>query len=330
MGKVTNRRDFLKTATAAGVMIGVGAPAMAQNRGLRWGSSSLGSSGYVILEAMSNVTNAHSDLKNSVQATAGTTENFALMGSGDLDIAHTTSIDWVSAARGDKPFSGPIEANQLLSYVKWVVPPLVHADSDIKSITDLKGKKYSASKPGSGAASLSRILLKHADVIDDVEWVFGGWKEVYNNFQVGQIDCIFGIFTNGNPIGLVTQVSTAVPLRALEYPQGILEASAAENPGILIGELTPENWPMLEAPVRAPIFTGILGAATSVTAEEGYTITKSVLDNLEQVKGFGKPLAGLGVESAVNNLLSAYPVNAGAAQYFKEQGVWREELKIAG
>ena len=97
-----------------------------------------------------------------------------------------------------------------------------------------------------------------------------------------------------------------------------------------MGELTPEDWPMLEEPVRAPIFTGILGAASSVSAEDGYTITKSVLDNLEEVKSFGKPLAGLGVESAVNNLLEAYPVNAGAAQYFKEQGVWRDELKIAG
>ena len=329
MGNTLDRRTFLKTATAAGLTLTAGQSVMAQSKGLRWGSSSLGSSGYVILEAMSNVTNSHSDLKNAVQATAGTTENFALMGSGDLDIAHTTSIDWVAAARGDKPFSGPIEANQLLSYVKWVVPPLVHADSDIKTIADLKGKKYSASKPGSGAASLSRILLKHANVIDDIDWVYGGWKEVYNNFQVGQIDCIFGIFTNGSPIGLVTQVGTAVPLRALEYPQEIIDASAAENPGILTGELTPDDWPMLDAPVRAPIFTGVLGSATSVSAEDGYTITKSVLDNLEEVKSFGKPLAGLGVESAVNNLLAAYPVNAGAAQYFKEQGVWRDELKIA-
>ena len=330
MSSTVNRRSFLKTAAATSLAMTAGAPLMAQTKGLRWGSSSLGSSGYVILEAMSNVANKHTDLKNSVQATAGTTENFALMGSGDLDIAHTTSIDWVAAFRGDKPFSGPIEANQLLSYVKWVCPPLVHADSDIKTIADLKGKKYSASKPGSGAASLSRILLKHADVIDDIEWVYGGWKEVYNNFQVGQIDCIFGIFTNGAPIGLVTQVGTAVPLRALEYPQEILDAGAAENPGILTGELTPDDWPMLEAPVRTPLFTGVLGAANSVSAEDGYAITKAVLDNVEEVKSFGKPLAGLGLEAAVGNLLEAYPVNAGAAQYFKEQGVWRDELKIAG
>ena len=324
-----SRRTFLAGTGAVGASALIGNSALAAGEALRWGSSSLGSSGYVILEAMANVTNKHTDMKNAVQATAGTTENFALMGSGDLDIAHTTSIDWVSAFKGEKPFPGPIEANQLLSYVKWFCPPLVHADSDIKTIADLKGRKYSASKPGSGAASLSRILFENAGIKDDVEWVYGGWKEVYNNFQVGQIDCIFGIFTNGNPIGLVKQVGTAVNLRALEYPDDVLAASAKQNPGVLTAELTPDLWDMLDGPVKTPAFGGILGAAKSVSAEAGYNITKSVLDNVDEVKKFGKPLAGVGLESAVNNLLSAYPVNAGAAQYYKEKGVWRDDLKIA-
>lgn len=327
-----NRRGFLNSAAAAGTASLVGMPALAQSGRLRWGSSSLGSSGYVILEAMANVTNNHSDMRNSVQATAGTTENFALLGSGDLDIAHTTSIDWVSAFRGESPYPGRIEANQLLSYVRWLCPPLVHEDSDIQSISDLRGRKYSASRPGSGAAALSRILLEAADLGEngsDVDWVYGGWREVYNNFQLGQIDCIFGIFTNGAPIGLITQVNTAVPLRALEYPQEILDAAIDRNPGILVADLTPEDWPVLQAPVRSPVFTGILGAATSVSAEDGYTIVSSVLNNIEEVKSFGQPLAGIGIEAAVNNLLTSYPVNAGAAQYFQEQGVWRDELQIA-
>ena len=327
-----NRRSLLKGLAATGLATTLGAPAFARDGALRWGSSSLGSSGYVILEAMSNVANKHGGMKNSVQATAGTTENFALMGSGDLDVAHTTSIDWVSAFRGEKPYPGVIEANQLLSYVKWLMPPLVHADSDIKTIADLKGRRYSASKSGSGAASLSRILFEAAGLGaqgKDMDWVYGGWKEVYNNFQLGQVDCVMGIFTNGSPHGLVTQVGTVVPLRPLEFDQATLEAAAEKNLGILIGELSPDNWDMIDKPQRSPVFTGVLGAATSVSAEDGYNIVSSVLNNLEETKAFGKPLAGLGLEAAVNNLLTAYPVNAGAAQYFKEQGVWREELQIA-
>ena len=75
-----NRRSVLKRMAATGLATSLGAPAFARDGALRWGSSSLGSSDYVILEAMSNIANKHGGMKNSVQATAGTTENFALMG----------------------------------------------------------------------------------------------------------------------------------------------------------------------------------------------------------------------------------------------------------
>jgi hypothetical protein len=75
---------------------------------------------------------------------------------------------------------------------------------------------------------------------------------------------------------------------------------------------------MIDRPQRSPVFTGVLGAATSVSAEDGDNIVSSVLNNIEETKAFGKPLGGLGLEAAVNNLLTAHPVNAGAAQYFKE------------
>jgi TRAP-type uncharacterized transport system substrate-binding protein len=57
------------------------------------------------------------------------------------------------------------------------MPPLVHADSDIKTVADLKGRRCSASKSGSGAASLSRILFEAAGLGaqgKDMDWVYGG------------------------------------------------------------------------------------------------------------------------------------------------------------
>ncbi|PJE36958.1 hypothetical protein CVM52_09210, partial [Pseudooceanicola lipolyticus] len=73
----------------------------------------------------------------------------------------------------------------------------------------------------------------------------------------------------------------------------------------------------------------ILGSDDRVTPEIGYEVTKTILDNAEEVRSFGVPLAGVNPEDAVLNLLPSFPVNAGAAQYFKEQGTWREELIIA-
>ena len=328
-----NRRQVLQSAAALGLVSAIpgAAPgaAMAQSSNLRWGSSSLGSSGYVILEALANVSNQHTDLKSAVQATAGTTENFVLMGRNKLDIAHTTSLDWVAAKAGQKPYPGQIEANQLLGYVRWMNPPLVKADSDIKTIEDLRGRTYSSSKPGAGATTASRILFEVAGIAEDVKWVYGAWGEIYDNFGLGQIDCVHGIFPNGYPIGIITKAEARAPLRALEYPEEILQKANEMNAGLLSATLTPDTWPALDKPIRCPALAGILGAATSVSAEVGYAVTKAVLDNAEEVRKFGQALAGVNIETAIDNLLIGYSVNAGAAQYYKEQGVWREELTIA-
>ena len=325
-----DRRGVLKGAAALGLAVAaIPGASVAARQNLRWGSSSLGSSGYTILEALSNVSNKYTDLKSGVQATAGTTENFVLMHRDELDVAHTTSLDWVNAKAGAKPFPGVIEANQLLAYVQWKWPILVKENSDIMSFDDLRGHSYSPSKPGSGAASASRVLFEVAGMLNDIDFVYGAWGEVYDNFGLGQIDAVYGIFTNGFPAGVVSKAEAANRLRALEVPVDILRAANAANAGILVSELTPDTWPALDRAISVPALAGILGVDTTVTAEQGYAITKAVLDNAEEVRGFGQALAGITPENAVASLLVGHPVNAGAAQYYKENGLWRDELTIA-
>ncbi len=327
---VPSRRQVMAGLVGAAGALALGPGiARAQPNNLRWGSASLGSSGYVILEAMSNVCNKYMDQKSSVFATTGTLENFALMDAEDLEFCHTTSFDWQLAHEGQKPFKAPIKANQMFAYIQWLIPPLVNADSDIHTVTDLAGHSFGAATPAAGSTQMAKLMLHEAGVLDQIDWVYGGLGEVYESFSVGNTDSVYGVFTNGTPLNLITQMELTRKLRALEYSEEVLKKVNARNPGIVIGELTPENWPALDRPIRTPKITGILGSDDRVTPEIGYEVTKTILDNAEEVRSFGVPLAGVNPEDAVLNLLPSFPVNAGAAQYFKEQGTWREELIIA-
>jgi TRAP-type uncharacterized transport system substrate-binding protein len=58
-------------------------------------------------------------------------------------------------------------------------------------------------------------------------------------------------------------------------------------------------------------------------------VTRAILDRAQEVRKLGAPLGSLSIELAVRNLVAEAPVNAGAARYFREQGVWRNELRIA-
>ena len=294
----------------------------------RWGSSSLGSSGYVIMEAFSQTANRFTSYRNSSLATAGTAENMYLIGRGELEFAHSTSVDWVTALAGQKPYSQPVHANQLFAYALWQQLPLVHADSGIRQFSDLNGRTFSPSLPGSGTAAMYRVLMKSANLQDDVHWRYGSWSEVYSAFRARQIDSVVGVLTNGRPSSGILQLEATLDIRVLGIPASVLQLARSANPGILEGLLDSRVWAAIDEPTRVPQMTGIVASNRDVSAEIGYTITKAILDRAADVRKLGGPLHGLTVELAARYLTTAAPVNAGAAQYFKEQGVWRDDLDV--
>ncbi|WP_082677223.1 aliphatic sulfonate ABC transporter substrate-binding protein [Bacillus sp. FJAT-29937] len=87
---------------------------------------------------------------------------------GNIDFGHASDGATIFAQAGNKPFV----------YVGADLPNpegvgvLVHKDSDIKSIADLKGKRIGVSK-GGNHHYLTILALKEAGIsLDDVEWVY--------------------------------------------------------------------------------------------------------------------------------------------------------------
>ena len=325
-----NRRSILQAtlASTVGTLTNVTLSAPLHDV-YRWGSSSLGSSGYVIMEAFSQTANRHTPHRNSALATAGTAENMYLIGQGALEFAHSTSVDWMQALAGRKPYPRPVHASQLFAYATWQQLPIVHADSSIRQFSGLAGMTFSPSLPGSGTAAMYRVLMNSAGMGDRVRWRFGSWSEIYTAFRAKQIDSVVGVLTNGIPSSGIQQLQATLEIRSLPVPTSVLELAHAANPGIIEGRLTPRDWAAIDEPVRVPALTGIVAASRDVSAEVGYTVTKAILDRTEDVKKLGAPLNGLAIETAARHLLSTAPVNAGAAQYFKENNVWRSDLLIA-
>ncbi|MEH7342493.1 aliphatic sulfonate ABC transporter substrate-binding protein [Bacillus sp. JJ1532] len=87
---------------------------------------------------------------------------------GNIDFGHASDGSTIFAQAGNKPFV----------YVGADLPNpegvgvLVHKDSEIKSIADLKGKKIGVNK-GGNHHYLTILALKEAGIsLDDVEWVY--------------------------------------------------------------------------------------------------------------------------------------------------------------
>lgn len=325
------RRQLLKLGLAgAGVLMMPGLVKAASNqREMKWGSASLGSTGYIIIEALAQAVQRHSDIPTSTLSTSGGAENMALIQRGEIDFGQTTSTDWPVATQGKKPFREPVDARQICAYTVWNIPLIVRTDSDIQSYADLAGKRIMPSSAGGATAIMYQALLQAAGVADSIDWTYGSWNDTFNAFKSGAVDAIPAVLTNGRASPSLEEINTSTPFRVLPIEQATLDKAKTINGGLLDSTVSHDQWTKIDGEMLIPAISGVLAASPSVTDDEAYSVCKAIFDNSEEVRKVGSQLRDVSAEFAARYLMSNYPINAGAARYFKEKGVWRDDLTIA-
>lgn len=334
MAKLTRRSMLHGLGGAAGItalgpVLGNADKAFAATKIYQWGSSSLGSTGYQIITVLSAAASKFSKGRHASLSTAGGAENMALLGENVLDFGQSTTTDWYPAINGKGRYEGkPVKAVQMFSYTVWQCSPMVRADSGINSIEDLAGKRVMPATAGGATTGLWQTLFEAAGMKDKVKWTYGSWKETYDALASGAVDCIPSLLTAGNPSGILQRLETTHKLKVLPVSPELIAKAAALNPGVKSATINPDTWKSLTDPTLMVSFGGVLATRPDIPDDIAYAVTKAVYDNAEFVrKRGGVKLKDITPEFATEFLMPAYPVHAGAAKYFKEKGVWREDLK---
>ena len=288
-----SRRRFLNGLTAVGgaaalsPIFGNLSPAQAAKI-YQWGSSSLGSTGYQIITVLAAAASKYSDGRHASLSTAGGAENMALLGEKIIDFGQSTTTDWYPAINGKGRYEGkPVDAVQMFSYTIWQCTPMVRADSDIKTLADLKGKRIMPATAGGATTGLWSTLFEAAGLKDDVEWTYGSWKETYDALASGAVDCIPSLLTAGNPSGIMQRLETTHKLRILPVSEDLVAEAAKLNPGVKSATITPDTWKTLTEPTLMVSFGGVLATRPDIPEDVAYAITKAVYDNAEFVRKRG-------------------------------------------
>lgn len=327
------RRELLSYGATGVLAAGFGlrtTSVLAQSTNLQWGSSSIGSTGYVIMEGLANTVNRNTDLQNASMATKGGAENMQLMWENVIQLAQTTSTDWQPAAQGAAPYPEPIEVHQMLAYTLFNCTPIVRADSEIQTLDDLKGRRCMPSPAGSSTAAMWSVLFEAAGIQDEVEWTYGSWRESYDALRSGSVDCIPSLLTNGRPSPILSELGATVPVRVLPISDEVMARARELNPGIASGIIPGGVVPGVDADINAASFSGVLASQKDLDPEVQYQVIASIYNNEADVRQLGVQFEDIGLQFGVDFLLEKFPVAKGAARYYKEKGVWRDELTIAG
>jgi hypothetical protein len=96
------------------------------------------------------------------ESTGASVENSRLVGNGDSDMGMVMGSVGYNAAEGKKPFEKKYDIVSLFQMYPAPQHLVTTAQSGIKKIADLKGKRVSIDVPGSGCSTMSKIILEEA------------------------------------------------------------------------------------------------------------------------------------------------------------------------
>lgn len=307
---------------AAAIAVGTSFAAMAQTVAI--GSNPQGSAAYATAAAIAKVVSENSDLKMRVIPQGGPVVTIPLVNSGELEFSVSNSMPVFFAQKGAAMFKENPQpgAKMVASLYNLNVGFFVKADSDIRKLRDLKGRRVSTefTKQQVLQTMQQAILATVGMTLDDVDGVpVPSGERGVDDFVAGKTDA--GLFSVGS--GAVLQADASVGgIRFLPIPMDDASQAAlvAKAPGSYIQELQPGEG---RAGITEPmgVFAGpfLILAGDNTPADVVYEVTKLIHENAEALKAAAPQFAQFNPAGMAPDLGIA--MHPGAARYYREVGL---------
>ena len=295
------------------------APAVAlAEQKLLIGSTSSSSSHYGYFVAISQIINQKvKDVSSSVVETGATLDNLRRMDRKQVDLGLVTTNVMHNAASGSGDFAGnPVKAKLLWVYSIAPQNVVVRADSGVKSLPELSGKKLNPGIKGSATEKTAEAVFKVLGIAPD--YMRGSTGEavaaIKDNRAIGYVKSGAGLALDASS----REIATFTPVKIIGLSAGEQQKVEAAMP-----ELSMVQVPAIGS-LNIPAYTtwgfGVAAAAGPDLDEEvAYQIVKAVFEDKEiQANAFAEVK---GVDLMDTTLKYATtPLHPGALRYFREKG----------
>jgi TRAP transporter TAXI family solute receptor len=283
---------------------------------LRIGTASQGGAFYPVGQAISNLVNKHADGLTMVPVvTQGSVQNPKLVSKGEVNLGITNNNLAVFANKGAAMYkkNGKMNLRALGALHFSVLHMMTTANSKIKTISDLKGKRIACGPAGGGTIPMmTQVLALHGLTMKDIKPTFLSYADGFKQLADGNVDAAFAL--SGYPAGAATQVIVTTKLKHLKMAPGKMDAALAKY----------KNYNLVNIPKSAykTLSTGeVLGVNNmlvvdaSMSNDTAYKITKAVYGNMKEFKENNSYANQIIPE---NSLKLKIPLHPGSEKYFKK------------
>ncbi len=264
-------------------------------------------------------------IRCSVESTGGSVYNIKTIRAGELEFGVVQS-DWqYHAFNGTSLFEedGPFEGlRAVFSIHPEPFTVVARADSGIKTLADLKGKRVNLGNPGSGARGTFEVVMEKLGWTTDDFALAAELKPAEQSAALcdNQVDAI--VFTVGHPSGTIQEATTACDSVMVEVTGPEIDALISENSFYRSATIPGGMYRGTDEDTQTFGVGATLVSSTDVSEDAVYALVAAVFDNFDAFKGLHPAFANLKPEEMATAGLSA-PLHDGAAKYYKEKG-WIE------
>ena len=260
------------------------------------------------------------DAKSSVQATKASAENLNLLQAGRGELAFTLGDSLSDAWKGNEEagFKAPLKKLRGVAGIySNFVQVVASADSGIKTLADLKGKRVAVGAPKSGTEINARAILKAAGLsykdLGKVEYLpFGESVELMKNRQVDAT-----LISAGLGVSAIRDLATSMKMIVVPIPADIV--AKINDPAYITGIIPANTYEGQTAAVATVAIENFLVTHEGVPTDTVYKMVKSMYENLDQMVASHTAAKAINREEGPKHM--PVPLHPGAEKYYREVGL---------
>ena len=292
------------------------APARAASVNLSVGAASTGTWVYGFSVALTEILNREvPDVKLTVVATPGSIAHYPMLEKGQIQLGTGANFSDYWALNGLEMFKAKhTKARLMLPATVAVTHVFTLESSDIKSLSDLNGKRVGMGTSGSPGPIMCNQILQTLDIKPQLVW--SSLDEMLELFKDGRVSAAF--WNSGSPWSGLMDVATVKPVRLLPFSPEETKKLTQKYQYFAGGVIPRQNYAWLKGDVPTILTFPDWVASIDVPADTIYKLTKAAWENWGEVS---KAVKGAGAVTMGDVVKEGIPIHPGAVRYYEEKGI---------
>lgn len=302
---------------------------------IRMEAPSAGSTPYILQVAIQSIWQNNLPVDVNLTASMASTRSALNASRGQVDFYLSSPVVNSYMKTGDKMYKGLKDAPDLYKNLRSVFNfPLgkyhimVHDDSGITSLKQIKGKRVFIGPPGGAATATAIGVIKGVTGYKpgtDYRMAKLDWASGRQAFQDDQVSLYMAPSLVPGPA--IQQISLLENIRFLDIPEEAFKSPEIQQvlntPGISRETIAPDAYGSSQTNTEAVQTVGSwVGLGTSKFVDEDlvYKCTKAIFEHLDEIQSTAPFLkTSVTLKNALRQMHT--PLHAGALRYFQEIGI---------